>query len=73
MGILDITLVSGKLLDEIRADELLAEVRLKHAPYRNPINTRAFHPDLLYVIFAKSYRLKNVNMRRFLWRHPLEA
>lgn len=73
LGILDITLVSGKLLDEIRFDELLAEVRLKHAPYRNPINTRAFHPDLLYVIFAKSYRLKNVNMRCCLWRHTLEA
>lgn len=53
LGILDITLVSGKLLDEIRVDELQAEVRLKHAPYGNPINTHAFHPDFLYVIFVK--------------------
>ena len=53
LGILDITLVSGKLLDEIRVDELQAEVRLKHAPYGNLVNTRAFHPDFLYVIFEQ--------------------
>ena len=49
-GILDIALVAGKLPDEVGVDELQPEVRLKHTPYRNPIDTRAFHAGLLYVM-----------------------
>ena len=48
--ILHVTLLSGKLLDEVRIDQLEIDVVLQHPPHWHPVDARTFHTDFLHMV-----------------------
>ena len=53
LGILHVALAAGKLLDEVRVDQLQAEMGLQHAPDGNPIHGGTLHRHLGHTLRLK--------------------
>ena len=50
LGIFHVALVTGKLLEEIGVYKFQLEMEFQYAPYWNPIDTCAFHTNLLHMM-----------------------
>ena len=51
LRIFHVTLLSGKLFDEVRIDQFETGIVFQHSPHWHPVDARAFHTDLLHMEF----------------------